>query len=133
MRADFKMPLPKSVVCSHCKKTYPEGWKRCPYCGFDATRARSEAQQRRFMQQKLREWEQRTGAPKKRDERGEREIVRGVNICPPADYKPENSDGYCIRCEGFAECSARYLKLHRPAPSTQSTAPAVPELPVPSA
>jgi membrane associated rhomboid family serine protease len=62
----------------------------------------------------------------------EREIVRGVNICPPADYKPENPDGYCIRCEGFAECSARYLKANRPAPSTQSTAPAAPELPVPS-
>ncbi len=45
----------------------------------------------------------------------EREIVKGVNICPPVDYKPENADGYCIRCEGFAECSARYLKLERPA------------------
>jgi membrane associated rhomboid family serine protease len=63
----------------------------------------------------------------------EREIVRGVNICPPADYKPENPDGYCIRCEGFAECSTRYLKANRPAPSAQSTAPAAPELPVPSA
>ncbi len=50
----------------------------------------------------------------------EREIVRGVNICPPPDYKPENSDGYCLRCEGFAECSARYLRLNRPA---QATAP----------
>ena len=44
----------------------------------------------------------------------ERERVAGVNICPPADYKPENADGYCIRCEGFAECSARYLRLNRP-------------------
>jgi len=43
----------------------------------------------------------------------EREIVRGVNICPPADYKPEHHDGYCIRCEGFAECSARFLRLNR--------------------
>jgi len=42
----------------------------------------------------------------------EREIVPNVNICPPADYKPEGSDGYCIRCEGFAECSARYLKMN---------------------
>lgn len=55
----------------------------------------------------------------------EREIVRGVNICPPVDFKPENSDGYCIRCEGFAECSARYMKLQR----TKTTAgePALPE------
>ena len=45
----------------------------------------------------------------------ELEIVRGVNICPPADYKPEASDGYCLRCEGFPECSARYLRLNRPA------------------
>ncbi len=44
----------------------------------------------------------------------EREIVRGVNICPPVDYKPEHSDRYCIRCEGFAECTARYLRLNRP-------------------
>ncbi|MBK5258693.1 MAG: rhomboid family intramembrane serine protease [Thermoanaerobaculia bacterium] len=44
----------------------------------------------------------------------QREVVTGVNICPPADYKPENSDGYCIRCDGFAECSARYLKARRP-------------------
>jgi membrane associated rhomboid family serine protease len=44
----------------------------------------------------------------------EREILAGVNICPPADYKPENADGYCIRCEGFAECSARYLKANAP-------------------
>lgn len=44
----------------------------------------------------------------------DRDTVRGVNICPPADYKPENSDGYCIRCEGFSECSARYLRMNRP-------------------
>ena len=43
----------------------------------------------------------------------EKEIVRGVNVCPPADYKPEHHDGYCIRCEGFAECSARYMRLNR--------------------
>jgi membrane associated rhomboid family serine protease len=43
----------------------------------------------------------------------EREIVQGVNICPPADYKPEHHDGYCIRCEGYAECSVRYLRLNR--------------------
>ena len=52
----------------------------------------------------------------------ERDIVRGVNICPPADFKPENTDGYCIRCEGFAECSARFIKLHRP-PAASSSAP----------
>lgn len=45
----------------------------------------------------------------------ERDIVPGVNICPPADYKPESADGYCIRCEGFAECSARHLRMQRPA------------------
>jgi len=44
----------------------------------------------------------------------EREIVRGVNICAPVDYKPENADRYCIRCEGFAECTARHLRLNRP-------------------
>ena len=44
----------------------------------------------------------------------ERDIVRGVNICPPVDYKPEHSDRYCVRCEGFAECTARHLRLNRP-------------------
>jgi membrane associated rhomboid family serine protease len=43
-----------------------------------------------------------------------RDTVPGVNICPPADFKPEAADGYCIRCEGFAECSARYLRMNRP-------------------
>jgi len=57
----------------------------------------------------------------------EREIVPGVNICPPADYKPEHSDGYCIRCEGFAECSARYLTMNRP-----PAVPAAPPLAVPN-
>jgi Uncharacterized membrane protein (homolog of Drosophila rhomboid) len=44
----------------------------------------------------------------------EREVVSGVNICPPADFKPEHSDRYCIRCEGFAECTARHLSFNRP-------------------
>lgn len=54
----------------------------------------------------------------------EREIVKGVNICPPADYKPEGTDRYCVRCEGFAECSARYIKARRDVPSTQAVLPA---------
>ena len=44
----------------------------------------------------------------------ESEITRGVNICAPVDYKPENADRYCVRCEGFAECTARNLRLNRP-------------------
>ena len=47
-------------------------------------------------------------------EMSRREQVRGVNICPPSDFKPEHPDRYCIRCEGFAECSVRHLMLHRP-------------------
>jgi membrane associated rhomboid family serine protease len=43
----------------------------------------------------------------------ERDVVAGVNVCPPIDYKPEHHDGYCLRCEGFAECAARYLRTHR--------------------
>jgi membrane associated rhomboid family serine protease len=44
----------------------------------------------------------------------EPEIIPGVNICPPVDFKPENTDGYCVRCEGFAECSIRHIKGNRP-------------------
>ncbi len=56
-----------------------------------------------------------SGSPTKVEELAESirpEIVPGVNICPPADYKPEHQDGYCVRCEGFAECSVRYLGIH---------------------
>ncbi|MEA2337998.1 MAG: hypothetical protein QOE82_2005 [Thermoanaerobaculia bacterium] len=45
----------------------------------------------------------------------DREKIAGVNICEPIDFKPEHSDRYCIRCEGFAECTARHLRLNRPA------------------
>jgi len=35
-------------------------------------------------------------------------VVPGVNICKPVDFKGDR-DGVCARCEGFAECSLRYL------------------------
>jgi hypothetical protein len=37
------MPLPKSLLCVSCKHTYPEGWKRCPYCGYDEKKAKDDA------------------------------------------------------------------------------------------
>ena len=61
----------------------------------------------------------------------DREVIRGVNICPPADYKPENNDGYCIRCEGFAECSARFMRSARRVPAV--AAEPVQAVPEPSA
>jgi len=65
----------------------------------------------------------------------DRDTVPNVNICPPADYKPESTDGYCIRCEGFAECSARHLRARLAAApaavcaaaSAATPAPAPPE------
>ncbi|HVT03348.1 MAG TPA: rhomboid family intramembrane serine protease [Thermoanaerobaculia bacterium] len=42
-------------------------------------------------------------------------IKAGVNICPPRDFKPEHEDRYCARCEGFAECSVRHMRLSDPA------------------
>ncbi|MFN7987731.1 MAG: rhomboid family intramembrane serine protease [Thermoanaerobaculia bacterium] len=35
-------------------------------------------------------------------------VVPGVNICKPVDFKGDR-DITCLRCEGFAECSLRYL------------------------
>ena len=35
-------------------------------------------------------------------------VVPGVNICKPVDFKGDR-DLVCLRCEGFAECSLRYL------------------------
>jgi membrane associated rhomboid family serine protease len=55
-------------------------------------------------------------------EASERDIVTGVNICPPADFKPEGQDRYCVRCEGFAECSARHLRLNRPKTAEEAEA-----------
>lgn len=79
----FTMPLPKSVLCSSCKKTYPEGWKRCPYCGYSESAGKLEAHGRRFMQQKLREWEQRTGRPREdRPRPGERGADRSQKQRP---------------------------------------------------
>ena len=42
--------------------------------------------------------------------RGEltRLVVPGVNICKPVDFKGDR-DAVCLKCEGFAECSLRYL------------------------
>ncbi len=42
-----------------------------------------------------------------------RDIVPGVNICPPADFKPNAEDRYCVRCEGFAECTLRSIDAQR--------------------
>jgi membrane associated rhomboid family serine protease len=35
-------------------------------------------------------------------------VVPGVNICKPVDFKGDK-DGVCVKCEGFAECSLRYI------------------------
>lgn len=35
-------------------------------------------------------------------------VVPGVNICKPVDFKGDK-DGVCVKCEGFAECSLRYV------------------------
>lgn len=40
----------------------------------------------------------------------ESEKTPGVNICPPVDFKPLAEDRFCARCEGFQECSARYMR-----------------------
>lgn len=51
------------------------------------------------------------GARESLRRRIESTIVAGVNVCPPPDYKPLNPDRYCVRCEGFAECTARFMRL----------------------
>jgi membrane associated rhomboid family serine protease len=43
-------------------------------------------------------------------ERLDREATPGVNICPPADFKPLAEDRFCAKCEGFQECSARHMR-----------------------
>ncbi len=36
-------------------------------------------------------------------------VVAGVKICKPVDFKGDQ-DPICLSCEGFAECSLRYVK-----------------------
>jgi len=36
-------------------------------------------------------------------------VVPGVKICKPVDFKGDQ-DGICVKCEGFAECSLRYVR-----------------------
>jgi len=43
------MPLPKSILCKKCTRTYPEGWKLCPYCKFDPLQARRDAESTRML------------------------------------------------------------------------------------
>jgi hypothetical protein len=38
----------------------------------------------------------------------EKLVVPGVNVCKPIDFKGDQ-EAVCLRCEGFAECSLRYL------------------------
>jgi len=38
------MPLPRSLTCNACKRTYPEGWLRCPFCGFDPQKQKRDRQ-----------------------------------------------------------------------------------------
>lgn len=85
------MPLPKSVLCSKCRKNYPEGWQRCPYCGHDELRSRLEAQSRKFMVRKVQEFEQRTGV--KRDDRRSDSTrpARGGRPQPQAGPRPERA------------------------------------------
>jgi len=67
------MPLPKSLLCVSCKHTYPEGWKRCPYCGYDEVRVKQETRQARVLADKKKV--ERGGDRPRRDE-GPRERSR---------------------------------------------------------
>ncbi|HVR43318.1 MAG TPA: rhomboid family intramembrane serine protease [Thermoanaerobaculia bacterium] len=55
--------------------------------------------------------------------RTENQIVPGVNICPPPDYKPKGEDRYCIRCEGFAECTVRFMRASSEASTVEQGEP----------
>ncbi|HEY8180949.1 MAG TPA: hypothetical protein VII32_01825, partial [Thermoanaerobaculia bacterium] len=79
------MPLPKSILCSACKKTYPEGWRRCPYCGHDETRARQESSSRKFMQRKVQEFEQKFS----RERKPPRPETRGQERRPQAQQQQQ--------------------------------------------
>ena len=50
-------------------------------------------------------------APKLREFEGELQklVVPGVNVCKPVDFKGDK-DGICLKCEGFAECTLRYVR-----------------------
>jgi hypothetical protein len=47
------MPLPRSLTCSSCQHTYPDGWRRCPYCGFDPEKQKRDRQIERALARKF--------------------------------------------------------------------------------
>ncbi|HEX6085733.1 MAG TPA: hypothetical protein VF266_14475, partial [Thermoanaerobaculia bacterium] len=86
------MPLPKSILCTSCKKTYPEGWKRCPYCGHDELRIRQVRQAQRYMEKKVREFEQRTGKSVRKD-RDDRQQQPQKQRGPRPGQQPQKQRG----------------------------------------
>ena len=48
-----RMPLPRSLTCTACKHTYPEGWCRCPYCGFDPEKEKRDKLVERVLSRKF--------------------------------------------------------------------------------
>src|SRR5260221_9651027 len=87
MRDRFAMPLPKSILCTACKHTYPEGWRRCPYCGQDELRARQDAPARKYMARKVQEFEQKMGGRERKEAR------REGGRPPRPDRRPQAGQG----------------------------------------
>ncbi len=56
------MPLPRSLTCTSCKHTYPEGWLRCPYCGYDAVRLKRDQKIERALAKKFPSYAAATGS-----------------------------------------------------------------------
>lgn len=89
----------------------PSGFKAVRQVAADvSTRSTAQANLDQFAETK-RIAESGTDEDKRvRIETLQQRITPGVNICPPVDFKPEADDQFCARCEGFNECSARWLK-----------------------
>lgn len=93
------MPLPQSIPCNACKRSYPEGWKRCPFCGVDPLQGKRDAENARFIKTFLQKRAATLGHPEtERSSRGKRERRRGrgrrgsgASTAPPGATQPQKS------------------------------------------
>ena len=87
------MPLPKSLLCASCKHTYPDGWRRCPYCGYDEKRARKEAEAARIARASERPAQRDRGrGPRRRDGRpGDQGGASPTSTARPAAPRRESN------------------------------------------
>jgi hypothetical protein len=109
------MPLPRSINCSSCQHAYPEGWKRCPYCGFDPEKQKRDRQIERALIRKFPSYASAVGVkdpPKKKNQ------SRGGRPSGPTARQEEQLRAQGTPAEGGEKRSRRRRGRRRRGAST---------------